>query len=80
MRPSRTDSGTGLQPRPRPRRTTGGASGSVKFYVDNLKQIVEQEPNDLPAKAAAVSLPASVWGTDAIVPVAGSSMTPCTGA
>jgi WD40 repeat protein len=41
----------------------GGESGAVKLYVDDLPQVTEREPNDSPATANPISLPADVWGT-----------------
>ncbi|MBL9123547.1 MAG: pre-peptidase C-terminal domain-containing protein [Planctomycetaceae bacterium] len=43
--------------------TAGGTSNKLKFYVDDLPQIVEVEPNDAPAIAAHLAIPATYWGT-----------------
>ena len=43
--------------------TAGGTSNRVKIYVDDIPQIAEAEPNDLPGNAAQITIPASYWGT-----------------
>ena len=42
--------------------TSGGASNAVKWYVDDLPQAEESEPNNLQTQAGEVQLPMSVWG------------------
>ncbi len=37
-------------------------TGDVTLYADHLPQLVETEPNQPPAAAQSVALPASVWG------------------
>lgn len=41
----------------------GGESAKLKLLIDNLPQSAEAEPNDTPARATALSLPTSAWGT-----------------
>jgi len=43
--------------------TPGGTSGGQKLYVEELPQVEEIEPNDLPSQATAGALPVSFWGT-----------------
>lgn len=43
--------------------TAGGTSDRVRVYLDDLPQLAEVEPNDLPAQATNVSIPCAVWGT-----------------
>jgi hypothetical protein len=40
----------------------GGSSGPLKFYVDDIAQAAEAEPNDLPQSANAASPPSGHWG------------------
>ena len=44
-------------------RTAGGTSEKLKFYVDDLPQVAEAEPNDAPPQATSAQLPAVMWGT-----------------
>jgi mono/diheme cytochrome c family protein len=39
-----------------------GETGRLKLLVDNLAQAAEQEPNDSPAAATPLKVPASAWG------------------
>lgn len=44
--------------------TPGGTSEKQKLFVDELPQVVEQEPNDaIVPEAEALTLPCNVWGT-----------------
>ncbi|MGH7136347.1 MAG: WD40 repeat domain-containing protein, partial [Pirellulales bacterium] len=43
--------------------TDGGKSGTLPIEVDDLSQLTETEPNNAARQAAAVSLPAGIWGT-----------------
>jgi WD40 repeat protein len=42
--------------------SAGGESAAVKLFVDDLPQVSEREPNDSPASANEIVLPADVWG------------------
>jgi WD40 repeat protein len=42
---------------------SGGTSGAVRVFIDDIPQVTESEPNDAPASATAAALPASFWGT-----------------
>ncbi len=43
--------------------TEGGKSGALSIEVDDLPQLVENEPNHSAKSATLISLPAGVWGT-----------------
>lgn len=40
----------------------GGSSRNLQLFVDDLRQVVEAEPNNATTKANAISLPATFWG------------------
>ena len=43
--------------------TAGGTSKSIDIHVDDLPQLAETEPNDLPSDPTPVALPSVLWGT-----------------
>ena len=43
--------------------TPGGQTEPLAVFVDELSSVVESEPNNVPAAANAITLPAVAWGT-----------------